>query len=95
MAKIVAVIMRCAFALISVFVVVSSADEPYHDPYNDPVSVDLSLQKLLLSSVHAMSHHVNYVCDIGCTEENAIFDAVCTSVVFCFFLSGSSPIIVT
>ena len=38
MAKMVAVITRSAFALISVFVAVSSADEPYHDPYNDPVS---------------------------------------------------------
>ena len=35
MVKSVAVI---TFALISVLVVVSRADEPYHDPYNDPVS---------------------------------------------------------
>ena len=39
MAKIVAIVTRCSFALvISVLVVASGADEPYHDPYNDPVS---------------------------------------------------------
>ena len=43
MSKIVAVIMRCPFTLISIFIVVSSANESYHDPYNNPVSVDLFL----------------------------------------------------
>ena len=39
MAKIDAIVTRCSFALvISVLVVASGADEPYHDPYNDPVS---------------------------------------------------------
>lgn len=55
MAKIVAIVTRCSFALASVLVVVSgAADEPYHDPYNDPVSVRESR-----SSLYPMLNHVN------------------------------------
>ena len=46
MAKIVAIVTRCSFALASVLVVVSGADEPYHDPYNDPVSARVSHSSL-------------------------------------------------